>query len=134
MSVQSRMRLPVLLVLGVAVVGCGSSNRSADARTAPEPDSAAAAAAPATAAGPFTMYTHCGVNGAKINGLWWEVTPPMSDGHGNPPDGWGNPYQAGVLTFTSDATAVFRATSTESQLLTATLRRTTSTEYPFICS
>lgn len=33
---------------------------------------------------------------------------PLSDGQGNPPTGWGNPYQQGTMTLISPAEAVFR--------------------------
>ena len=33
---------------------------------------------------------------------------PLSGGQGNPPSGWGNPYQPGTMTLLSPATAVFR--------------------------
>jgi len=26
----------------------------------------------------FVLYTHCGVNGAMIDGRWWTATPPSS--------------------------------------------------------
>ena len=83
---------------------------------------------------PFSLYTHCGVNGAMINGIWWDAVPVLSDHNGNPPPTWGNPSQDGVLHYTSASTAVFTATSTTGAVLTATLHRTTSTGYPLICS
>jgi hypothetical protein len=34
-----------------------------------------------------------------VDGRWYErVGGNLDDGHGNPPAGWGNPYQAGTLT------------------------------------
>jgi hypothetical protein len=33
---------------------------------------------------------------------------PLTDGAGNPPSGWGNPYQDGTMTLLSPSTAVFR--------------------------
>jgi len=35
---------------------------------------------------PYNLYTHCGIG-------YYETTPPLNDGSGNPPPGWGNPYQ-----------------------------------------
>jgi hypothetical protein len=32
----------------------------------------------------------------------------LSDGSGNPPPGWGNPYQHGEIVFLSNTEAVFR--------------------------
>jgi hypothetical protein len=53
------------------------------------------------------LYTHCGVFGADVGGTWFAVDPPLVEGAGNPPSGWGNPYQAGVLTLTTADDAVF---------------------------
>ncbi len=41
-------------------------------------------------------------------GRYFEATRPLSDGHGNPPPGWGNPYQKGTMTLLAPARAVFR--------------------------
>jgi hypothetical protein len=32
-------------------------------------------------------------------GVFWRATRPLSDGNGNPPPGWGNPFQEGRLAF-----------------------------------
>ncbi len=57
---------------------------------------------------PFRLYTHCGVGEARIGNRYFEAVHPLSDGQGNPPPGWGNPYQAGTMTLLSPATAMFR--------------------------
>jgi hypothetical protein len=62
---------------------------------------------PAPSSSPYSLYTHCGINEANINGRWYEASEPLSDGSGNPPPGWGNPSQQGVITFTSPTEAVF---------------------------
>jgi len=56
----------------------------------------------------YQLYTHCGINEALIGNRYFEAVHPLSDGQGNPPSGWGNPYQAGTMTLLSPATAVFR--------------------------
>jgi hypothetical protein len=79
-------------------------------------DSAAgAAAAPAIGVPvPFELYTHCGVLGAYLEGVWFAAETqlveggPLVPGGANPPEGWGNPYQAGTLTRETADTAVFR--------------------------
>jgi hypothetical protein len=81
----------------------------------------------------FELYTHCGINGAMIDGVWWQASPELSDGSHNPPDGWGNPYQPGQLHFVDDTTATFIGESQTGEQLVATFRRTSSTEYPFVC-
>ena len=80
--------------------------------------------------GQFDLYTHCGINGALIGGQWWRADPPLDDGNGNPPDGWGNPYQHGTLAAVDETTLLFTADSG----LSVTLRRTDDTDYPVICS
>jgi hypothetical protein len=44
----------------------------------------------------YSLYVHCGVEWARIDGVWWR-THPLDDGDANPPDGWGNPYHRGQL-------------------------------------
>ena len=53
------------------------------------------------------LHTHCGVDEAKIGMRFYEAVTPLSDGSGNPPAGWGNPYQAGTMTLVSATQAVF---------------------------
>jgi hypothetical protein len=106
-------------VLWVGVGGTAVSDRaaapSADdgpvAATVPSdgPSSVASAAPSAMDAGrPFDLSTHCGVLGADIGGVWFVAEPPLTDGQGNPPEGWGDPYQPGTLTMLSATQAVFR--------------------------
>jgi hypothetical protein len=83
----------------------------------------AGAAADATAAGeelalpspvevgvayPFDLYTHCGIDGADIGGVWFAPDPPLDEDASSWPAGWGNPYQRGTLTLVSADEAVFR--------------------------
>ena len=56
----------------------------------------------------YQLYTHCGINEARIGNRYFEAVHPLSDGQGNPPSGWGNPYQPGTMTLLSPATALFR--------------------------
>ena len=47
---------------------------------------------------PYQLYTHCGVRAAAFDeGRWWRANPPLDDGWGNPPAGWGNPFTRGVM-------------------------------------
>lgn len=56
----------------------------------------------------FDLYTHCGIIDLQAYGRYFKhVGGSLSDGSGNPPDGWGNPYQRGTLSVSGD-TAVFR--------------------------
>ena len=55
----------------------------------------------------YELRTHCGVDEALLNGRYYEAVTPLSDGSGNPPPGWDNPFQAGEMTVTSPQTALF---------------------------
>jgi hypothetical protein len=55
----------------------------------------------------YELYTHCGINGAQIGSVYYAARTPLSDGSGNPPDGWGNPGQEGTMTLVSEKEAVF---------------------------
>ena len=80
--------------LAAVLVACGSAASPASAPTAPKPV-------------PYNLYTHCGIDYAQVGNRYYEATPPLSDGSGNPPPGWGNPYQPGTLTVISPTQAVF---------------------------
>ncbi|KOX21070.1 MULTISPECIES: hypothetical protein [unclassified Streptomyces] len=56
---------------------------------------------------PFELYTHCGIDEARIGSTYFEAETPLSDGSGNPPEGWGNPVQRGTMTLKSATEAVF---------------------------
>jgi hypothetical protein len=56
---------------------------------------------------PYSLYTHCGIDWARIHGRWYRASPPLSDGSGNPPRGWGNPDQQGTIRMISSTEAVF---------------------------
>jgi hypothetical protein len=57
---------------------------------------------------PFDLYTHCGIDGADVGGVWFAPDPPLDESAGSWPAGWGNPYQRGTLTLESAVEAVFR--------------------------
>jgi hypothetical protein len=85
-----------LIAVAVAVAGCGSQTSSSTGRTARE-----------QVRQPYRLYTHCGIDWAKIGGTFWRAEHPLSDGSGNPPAGWGNPFQSGMLVFISPTRARF---------------------------
>ena len=55
----------------------------------------------------YRLYTHCGVLYADLNGTRYYADPPLSDGSGNPPRAWSNPYDDGTLTVVDANTVVF---------------------------
>ena len=66
------------------------------------------AVTPVGSAQPYRLYTHCGIDEARIGSRYYQAVHPLSDGQGNPPAGWGNPYQQGTMTLLSPSRAVFR--------------------------
>lgn len=53
-------------------------------------------------AAPFALYTHCGIHELAYEGRYYtRAGGPLSDGQGNPPAGWDNPYQRGSLVVES---------------------------------
>ena len=87
-----------ILVVAVALSGCGQQGSVAVTPTPGETSTTMA----------FDLYTHCGINGLSVNGKYFQhVGGSLDDGSGNPPTGWGNPYQHGTLKVSGDL-AVFR--------------------------
>lgn len=87
----------VLLVL----TACGASPGGA----ATPPANPSVAVAQST---PYSLYTHCGILSVEVNGHTYYAQPPLGDGSGNPPPGWGNPYDDGTLTMVDVHRAKFR--------------------------
>ena len=83
----------------------------------------------AQAGTPYRLYTHCGIKWASIDGRFWRAKHPLSDGSGNPPVGWGNPFQDGTVVLIGPTTARF-----DSPAGTVTFERTLRTRPPAICS
>jgi hypothetical protein len=54
------------------------------------------------------LYTHCGVRGIDINGVWFAADPPLVEEGSRPPPDWDNPEQRGTVTLLSRDEAVFR--------------------------
>jgi hypothetical protein len=94
------------------VVGCGASNPQRQLRGEA-----------------YQLYTHCGIEWAKINGTFWKAQHPLSDGNGNPPAGWGNPFEYGTLTLTNATTARFSSAAGA-----VTFHRTKRVQPSAICS
>ncbi|WP_426499793.1 hypothetical protein [Streptomyces sp. D54] len=85
------------------LMGCTQADEGADAgRAAPS-----AQATPSAQTIPFDLYTHCGIDEARIGFTYYEAESPLSDGMGNPPKGWGKWVQRGTMTKKSETEAVF---------------------------
>ena len=89
--------------LAAMLAGCESTPSPA----APPSPTAAAATTTAPKLVPYDLYTHCGIDYARVGNRYYVATPPLSDGSGNPPPGWGNPYQPGTMTVISPTQVVF---------------------------
>ncbi|MGW2558766.1 hypothetical protein ACWCXB_05850 [Streptomyces sp. NPDC001514] len=94
-------RMAIVLTLAVgALTGCAGAGDGG----------AAVVRRDAAASGremPFDLYTHCGIDEARIGSTYFEAETPLSDGAGNPPEGWDNPTQHGTMTLKSATEAVF---------------------------
>src|SRR5665647_3086221 len=82
------------VLFSLAVAGCGTATDGLEQSPAKS-----SSATVAVGGEPFSLYTHCGIHELALGGRWYErVGDALDDGHGNPPQGWDNPYQAGTLT------------------------------------
>jgi hypothetical protein len=127
-SVGEMKRSVLAMIVTLSITGCGAGTAqpgsgSGNARRIVEAKTIQAKASP------YQLYTHCGIEWAKIRGTFWRARHRLSDGGGNPPAGWGNPFQQGTLTFTNAKTARF--TSAAGAVIFV---RTALTNPPFLCS
>lgn len=99
MAMMKRAGQPIIALALVAAVltGCTNADENADA----------ARATPPLRTISFNLYTHCGIDDARIGSTYFEAETPLSDGSGNPPEGWDNPSQHGTMTLKTETEAVF---------------------------
>lgn len=86
-----------LLILAATVAGCSSGHGG-----------------PLKHAGrsiSYRLLTHCGIDEARVGSTYYVADHPLGDGQGNPPPGWDNPFQVGVMTLPMPGVAVFRDSS-----------------------
>ena len=89
-----------VLTVTILLAGCSQKSPIAAPTTPAQSDQVQAVV--------FDLYTHCGINNFMAYGKYYaRIGGSLSDGSGNPPDGWGNPIQRGTLTLSGN-TAVFR--------------------------
>lgn len=132
----ARWVVPLLLAM-LPVTACGDGEVPASAGSdRPRPGDSAAVDGPPTgwlasppyAAGAvvgktyegYWLDTHCGVNGARLDGSYWDATNGSAAR-----DGWGNPYQQGAMRMTSHDRAIFTADSQSVEYV-----RTSAPDYP----
>jgi hypothetical protein len=104
-SVRQRGGLAILAGAATVLTACGGGTPAQAAKPLAPSRTAAATVGSAR---PYALYTHCGIDEARIDGHYYEAVHPLSDGQGNPPAGWGNPYQDGTMTLLPPDQAVFR--------------------------
>ncbi len=114
-------------VTGGVVATALTSHGSASPHT--NPASKGLTSSAGTRSRSYRLYTHCGIEWAEIRGTFWRAATPPAEGQGNPPSGWGNPYQTGTLTFTTPTTAVFHSVAGR-----VAFHRTARITPPFLCS
>lgn len=113
------------VVMNGAIIGVGGTDRAPAVWRGV--DAADSASSPAAAAGveyPISIYTHCGLDRSRIDfdGSFWDPVGETSDGQGNPPDGYDNPYDSGTIRLLPDGTSEF----TSSQGVRLRLERVTA--------
>lgn len=87
--------------------GCGSSSSEPAAGGEPRRGEGLVSNERPGPAVAYKLSTHCGITEARYQDRYYELVPPLHDGNGNPPAGWGNPVQPGTLTPASDTEVVF---------------------------
>lgn len=98
MTKRFAQQITLALALTAGVISCSANtDERADI----------AASTPSARTMPYDLFTHCGIDEALIGKTYFEAETPLSDGSGNPPEGWDNPSQHGTMTLTSGTRAVF---------------------------
>ena len=119
----------VVVVLATAALGACGTGSAINAGAAAGPSGSGPSAT--TAAQPYRLYTHCGIDEARIGNRYFGAVHPLSDGHGNPPAGWGNPFQRGTMTLLSSSEAIFRDDTGHHVLFRV---RPGATSFRYLCS
>ena len=102
-----RARAVVGAAAAVLIVGGGVWVAVQPSQPGPQPPAASSSVVPPPpppATIPYELYTHCGIDEAKVGDSFYEADPPIPE----PLDGWGNPYQTGTMTLVSPTVVVFR--------------------------
>jgi hypothetical protein len=101
--------LVAIAVATISLAACSSSGpRTTAGAGSGDPIKPAPSSGLATGEVPYSLYTHCGIREARIGETYYLADTPLDDGTGNPPAGWGNPYQPGTVTIPSPSVAIFR--------------------------
>lgn len=122
----------VILAIGVVVSACSGDDDVADgpAQADIDGDPPYGLGAEVGETYDYTLYTHCGIEWARIDGVWWQAPTPLDGGNANPPPGWGNPYDDGELEIVDETRAIYRGGAGED----VEFERTDLIEPPFSCA
>jgi hypothetical protein len=99
------VRGPIIVTAALALASCATSTPAG----APPTASPASSRAVAENVSEFELYTHCGVREVRVADRYYEATPILDDGQGNPPPGWSRGSTVGTMTVYADGTAHFSA-------------------------
>jgi len=102
-NVRKRSRGCVFVVVGMfALMSCSSSERPATSGRTERPETTVTTEAVIARTFGYQLYTHCGIQWAKIDGSWWRLGPGEAFA-----SVIGNPYEDGTMTVTGSMSAVF---------------------------
>jgi hypothetical protein len=127
-SMQRQGGLAIAVAAAVILGACGTETAAHAAKHDRPPRAVAAAGGSPR---PYQLYTHCGIDEARIGNRYFEAVHPLSDGNGNPPAGWGNPYQQGAMALLSPSEAVFRDSAGHQVLFRL---RSGATSFKHVCA
>ena len=115
------MAVAILLVAGCAFPARPDPSSTPFLRSAPTPEALGnglirfwprSEPVPVGTSQRFRLYTHCGLDSViDFAGRLWDPIGPTSGGSGNPPAGYGNPFDDGVITLVSPLEARFVSAS-----------------------
>jgi len=114
---QGAGAMAIGLVTGVAVAACAAHYPNIGGPDQPVSPTATVAKHKSM---PYNLYTHCGISWVRVGGKYYTAVRALSDGSGNPPPGWANPYQAGTITLVSPTEVVFSDTAGHRVVFTTT--------------
>lgn len=97
----------LLSACGQPAPAAGPASNTTSPSTSPAAPTPATAKATTPTPAPINLFTHCGIYEVKVQDTYFAADNPLDDGNGNPPPGWGNPFQAGTVTVTGSE-AIFR--------------------------
>lgn len=110
---MSRLIQLTALTVEVALLAACASDVAPPSPSSTASATSSATGVPSGTSEPFRLYTHCGLGWASIefDGDIWQATGvgPLDDGAGNPPPGFGNPFDEGHITRLDGEHAIYES-------------------------